>query len=40
MPNPQLILIAGTNGVGKSTFGKELEERYQIPFSESHPLNG
>lgn len=32
MSNPQLILIAGTNGVGKSTFGKELEERYQIPF--------
>lgn len=32
LEKPLFILITGTNGVGKSTFGKELEEKYNIPF--------
>lgn len=32
MNNPQFIIIAGTNGVGKSTFGKKLEAISNIPF--------
>lgn len=29
---PVFVIITGTNGVGKSTFGKAIEERYKIPF--------
>ena len=32
LEKPLFILITGTNGVGKSTLGKELEEKYKIPF--------
>lgn len=32
LEKPLFILITGTNGVGKSTLGKEIEEKYNIPF--------
>lgn len=32
MNKPLFIIITGTNGVGKSTFGKKLENEIKIPF--------
>jgi predicted ABC-type ATPase len=32
LEKPVFVIITGTNGVGKSTLGKALEERYNIPF--------
>lgn len=35
MNKPQFIIISGTNGVGKSTFGKKLEAISEIPFIDT-----
>lgn len=32
MNKPQFIIVSGTNGVGKSTFGEKLQDQYDIPF--------
>ena len=32
MDKPLFIIITGTNGVGKSTFGKKFEKETKIPF--------